>query len=115
MAETRRPAALKPHEHRTAMQTLSQWGLLLNHVWHFFLLPLLWATLLHLLASAVFRQHARQVGRLGQRLLFNSGAAVLWTLLALGLSGGVSTMLHYAVLGAGFALTQIVLLRLWRP
>lgn len=94
---------------------MNQALLLLNHLLHFFVLPLAWAALLCLATQLVFRTRAQRSGKPWlRRWLMAGGLGCAITLVWLPINGGQSSIAYYSALGLVLAVSEAVQLRLWR-
>ena len=89
--------------------------LLLNHLLHFFVLPLAWAALLCLGTQLVFRAQVQRSGRPWlRRCLITAGLGCALTFIWLPISGGQSSVAYYSALGLVLMLGETIQLRLWQ-
>ena len=94
---------------------MSQALLLLNHLLHFFVLPLAWAALLCLATQLAFRAQAARSGQPWlRRWLIAGGLGCALTLVWLPINGGQSSIAYYSALGLLLAGSEALQLRLWR-
>ena len=87
---------------------------LLNHLWHFFLLPIAWALLFCLGTQLVFRQRARQAAPWLRRSLLAGAAGCALTLVLLPLNGGNSSVAYYGALLLVLSANEAWQLKIWR-
>ena len=94
---------------------MSQALLLLNHLLHFFVLPLAWAALFCAGTQLLFRAQAKRSGKPWlRRWLVAGGLGCLLTLLWLPINGGQSTAAYYGALGLLMVGSEVLQLRLWQ-
>lgn len=94
---------------------MAQALLLLNHLLHFFIMPLAWAALFCLGTQLLCASLVRQSGRSWrQRFGMAAAGTCLATLLMLPLNGGQSSMAYYGLLAAVLLGSEAWQLKIWR-